>query len=351
MLRFFRQHWFLSSLSLLIAAGLFLGFRGHGPALKPVVSLLNPRYVTVGVLFLMAFSLDSERLRAAFRNPGPVFAGFLLNFGFIPLLAWACSPVQQFEDFRVGLMIAATVPCTLAAASVMTRKAGGNDAVSLLVTMATNIPCFLITPLWLRWTTGTSVELDLWSMMRELLQAVLVPTILGQALRQPRVLHDFAVRYKTPIGVAAQILIESIVFSAALRAGGALHDILPEIGASASTGAGRATLLAVAVVWVTCVGIHLAALGLGVLISRAGRFAPIDHPPVAFAGSQKTLPIGLLISTDPAMFGLTHPFAMFPMLLYHTSQLFIDTAVASRWKQAVEATKNGPESRATGSGT
>ena len=35
---------------------------------------------------------------------------------------------------QIGLMIAVSTPCTLAGASVWTRKAGGNDAVSLLTT-------------------------------------------------------------------------------------------------------------------------------------------------------------------------------------------------------------------------
>lgn len=340
---FLRQQWFLTTLSLLIASGMILGYRGHAPNLQPVVAWLNPRYVTVLVLFLMAFSLDSGRLRAACREPGPVGVGFLINFGLVPLLAWGLSRFQLIEDFRVGLMIAASVPCTLAAASVMTRKAGGNDAVSLLVTMATNIPCFIVTPLWLRWTTAVEVQLDLWNMMRELLQAVVAPTILGQALRQFRPLHEVAVRFKTPIGVAAQILIESIVFSAALRAGAALHALLPpaeQIGAESARAAmvtERATFLSVVMVWGTCVFVHLAALVAGVVVSRFVRFSAEDRSAVAFSGSQKTLPIGLLISTDPAMFGLTHPFAMFPMLLYHSSQLFIDTAIATRWGRRVEA--------------
>ncbi|HTI50553.1 MAG TPA: bile acid:sodium symporter, partial [Planctomycetaceae bacterium] len=48
---------------------------------------------------------------------------------------------------------------------------------------------------------------------------------------------------------------------------------------------------------------------------------------VAFAGSQKTLPIGIYVS---GLFAAAFPFAMFPMLLYHTSQLFLDTWLASR---------------------
>jgi sodium/bile acid cotransporter 7 len=52
-----------------------------------------------------------------------------------------------------------------------------------------------------------------------------------------------------------------------------------------------------------------------------------DAAAVAFAGSQKTLPIGIYVA---GLFGAAYPFALFPMLLYHTTQLFFDTWLASR---------------------
>ena len=52
----------------------------------------------------------------------------------------------------------------------------------------------------------------------------------------------------------------------------------------------------------------------------------------------KTVHHYLLLATDPGMFGSPDalgagvgvPFAVFPMLMYHASQLFIDTAIADR---------------------
>ncbi len=48
--------------------------------------------------------------------------------------------------------------CTLATASVSTRQAKGNDAISLLITLATNLVSVFLTPLWLKWTI--SMEAD-----------------------------------------------------------------------------------------------------------------------------------------------------------------------------------------------
>jgi sodium/bile acid cotransporter 7 len=80
-------------------------------------------------------------------------------------------------------------------------------------------------------------------------------------------------------------------------------------------------------------------MGIGRSLSRLLGFERGELIAVVFAGSQKTIPIGLLIATDVAMFGDPNllgpgqgvPFAVFPVLMYHASQLFIDTAVADRF--------------------
>jgi sodium/bile acid cotransporter 7 len=345
MRNFWRQHWFLTTLAFLIVSGLSVGGLGYGPIVEPYVKLLNPRWITAAVLFLMSFSLDSSRLWGAFRSPGPVLLAFALNYGLIPVLGWLLMRFQQSPDLRFGLMIAATVPCTTAAASVMTRKGGGNDAVSLLVTLSTNLLCFLLTPLWLRWTTSTTVDFDITRMMWELVQAVLAPTLLGQALRMVGPLRDFATRYKTEISTAAQVLIEVMVFSAALQAGMKLRQLQVSPGPPAVSGeltvpndpgappvgvSEPVTLMGVLVALASVAGIHLAVLAVGWFTSRALGIARPEATAVAFAGSQKTLPIGVYVATHAV--AAPYPFAIFPMLLYHTSQLFLDTAIASRLK-------------------
>lgn len=325
MVAFLKRQWFLTTLAILIAAGLAVGSRGESRLIDFWMTWFPPKGVTCCVVFLMAFSLDSARLTAAFRSPGPALLAIALNYGLVPLLAWGLMPLQTAADFRYGLMIAASVPCTLAAASVMTRKAGGNDAVSLLVTLVTNGLCFVLTPLWLYAATSTRVELDPAKLMQELLLTVLVPTVLGQALRQPKRARAFVDRHKAGFSVLAQVLIELTVTTAALRAGQTLR------AASLGDDSGTAVTIGGAlIVWACCIAVHLCGLGSGLFLARRLKFAPAECAPVAFAGSQKTLPIGLYIASDPALFGTAFPFALFPMLLYHVSQLFLDTLIAGR---------------------
>jgi sodium/bile acid cotransporter 7 len=331
MLAFLQKRWFLVALAVLIPAGIFWGMQypPETPATPSTESWLVrfklSQVITAVVLLLMAFSLDSRHLTAAVRSPGPVLWASLVNYGGIPLLAWGLSGLQQTRDFQIGLMIAGTVPCTLAAASVWTRKAKGNDAVSLMVTLFTNTICFVATPFWLNLTIGQGITLDTVDMIFRLLFVVLLPTLAGQALRQIPRLGAFATRQKTPIGVVAQSLILVLVFLAAFRAGKQLGGEGP-----------HPSLVSVALVWGSCIALHLAAMAIGWMGSGMMGFSRENRAAIVFASSQKTLPIGVLIATAANMLGNPDllgpgqgiPFAVFPMLMYHASQLFIDTVVA-----------------------
>ncbi len=328
MLRFLWKRWFLIALVAMIAGGMTAGRVVPADEFLSLIDRINPRLkgllpdfprmITAAVLFLMSFSLDSSRLQASFRSPSPVLWAAAVNYGMIPLLAWPLMSLQSMPDFAVGLMIAASVPCTMAAASVWTRKAGGNDAVSLMVTLLTNALCFAVTPFWLNLTTGNGVKLDLVGMVIRLLVAALLPTLAGQLLRQFSRPAKFATRHKTPIGVAAQGCMLGIIFFAACKVGSQLTGTGPSPGIGA-----------VGLVWGSAIGVHLLAMFAGLRGADLFGFDRADRVAVAFASSQKTLPIGVLLATDPLMFG-NLPFAVFPMLMYHASQLFIDTAIAAR---------------------
>jgi len=342
-----RKNWFLCWLIVLIMVGLRMGgaftsadmlnyLDGQHSALGPVWRLL-PRIVTAVILFLMSFSLDTRRFAASLRSPAPVVWGSIVNFALLPLMAWPLMQVQITADLAIGLMIAAAVPCTMAAASVWTRAAGGNDAVSLMITLATNSLCFIITPFWLQIAVGqylavntNAIRLDATAMALRLVTAVLLPTILGQVLRLSSSLAEFAARQKPLLSNLAQCCILVLVFNGAWQGGAQLYqqEQGPAIGG-------------IVLVWISCLALHSVAM---VVAKQGGKllgFAREDQVALYFAGSQKTLPIGIYLATDSAMFGKPDflgpeqglPFVVFPMLLYHTTQLFMDTFVASAIRQ------------------
>ena len=177
-------------------------------------------------------------------------------------------------------------------------------------------------------------------MFERLIWAALVPMLAGQVVRQFHRPAQFATKYKIPIGVVAQSCILTLVFSAGLKAGGRLNGDGPALGIDA-----------VLWVWGSCIAIHLAAMGIGSLGARMFGFQWKDLVAVSFASSQKTLPIGVLIATAETMFGnpdllgagVGVPFAVFPMLMYHASQLFLDTIVADRLEEKGQSAMAQPK--------
>lgn len=333
MSQFIVKRWFLLSLTGLILVGLLLG--GNFPGLmKPIADAMNPLLTTASILFLMSFSLETKQLQAALRTPVPVILGAVLNIGLAPLLGAALMAPQQLPDFRYGLLVAACVPCTMAAASVWTRKAHGNDAISLLVTLVTNTASIITIPFWLMaattWyplagpagsanLTVAGPLLDMRQTVMELVVGVLLPILLGQISRQPSRVSAWATRHKVGISVLAQILILAMVWSAAIKGGVRISQTKLVI-----------SLWSLLLVWGSVIIVHIVTLYAGLWIARALRVTRADQIAVAFSGSQKTLPVGLLLSeTLSRQAGLS--FAVFPMLMYHASQLFLDTVIADKF--------------------
>jgi sodium/bile acid cotransporter 7 len=87
----------------------------------------------------------------------------------------------------------------------------------------------------------------------------------------------------------------------------------------------------------TCIGLHLGTLAAGLVSSRWLGCARPRQIAVAFAASQKTLPVALLLFDQ--YFQSDFPLAILPLLLYHVSQLILDTFVAEVMASKRQRTK------------
>jgi sodium/bile acid cotransporter 7 len=268
----------------------------------------------------MAFSLRTSDVGSALRRP----VGWLLAIGVslvvLPPLAWAAGR-WLVRDLADGLVIATAVPCTLGSAAVMTRRAGGNDVIALVVTLMTNLACFVVTPGWLQTLTGRTggPEQNFADLVAKLAMLVVLPIVVGQLLRQPPRIGHWATRHRIALGVVAQVGILAMVLVGAVRCGEQLRTL--------ETGVAPVAGQLVAVIGIVAV-LHLAAWALGYAAARRAGLPEEDQPAVAFAGSQKTLMIGLAIALD---FG---GLAVLPMMAYHVEQLLIDTLLADRWRDS-----------------
>jgi sodium/bile acid cotransporter 7 len=308
------QRWFL----LALAGVLALGF-GLPNEIAPLIAEVPRGGIVATVLFLMSVTLDAHAVRRALSRPRPVILATAINFGLVPLVAWVAVIALRSgqlirEDLLIGLLIAGAVPSTLASAAVWTRRAGGNDAVSLMVTMITNLACFVVTPLWLFWTTGTSTDIELLPMIRRLALLVVLPMALGQILRAIRPIGRWASSQKTTLGVFAQCGVLSMILIGAVEAG---TELTP----------GAVRLIDWTLMLGAVATIHLVTLWSGHALAAAVGIAREERIAVGFSGSQKTLMVGLDLALT---YFAPQPLAMLPMVAYHVVQLLLDTAVANR---------------------
>ena len=315
MLAFLSRRWFLCALVVGVCCALLAPDAIHAAAQH-----LPPQYIVAVALFLMAWTMPSRSLAGELRQPWAALWAVVIGYGALPGAGWLLGHFAPLPDIQIGLLLAASVPCTLASCVLWTRLAGGNEATALLTVLLCTLSSWFLTTYWLAVTTGAQVDIPVGAMMGQLVLTLVIPVGVGQGLRFYRPLADFADRRKWALSVIAQLFVLSIVLKAAAEVG------LKIQGGDAPLR--PAVLLASAAL---ALGLHLAALYAGLGSSRAWGFDRPRQIAVAFSGSQKTLPVSLFLFQE--YFQERYPLAVVPLLFFHVGQLLLDTLIAERMKR------------------
>jgi sodium/bile acid cotransporter 7 len=319
MRRTLQRHWFLASLISLLAAGI----AWHGP-LESLADWMPQNYLVASVLLVMSLGLDTRTMWNSVRRPTAAALAVTINLGVVPPLAWLAG---RFVDSSLaeGMIVAATVPCTLASAAVWTRRAGGNDTIAVLTTMATSLTCFIVTPAWLTLLVGRTggPQQEFGQLVLRLALVVVLPIVLGQVLRSVPVVRAWVTRGAQALTLYAQLGILAMVFIGAVACGRQIEGL----GAGLAPQAGSIVMMSALVATV-----HTVAWWTGFWSAGRLGLSQADQTAVAFAGSQKTLMVGLAIAVD---FG---GLAILPMVAYHVEQLVIDTLLAEWLRKRINVT-------------
>jgi sodium/bile acid cotransporter 7 len=305
MRNFLARRWFL----LLLALGVALALARPG-WLRPLGERLPLRGMVALSLFLVAWSLEGRRLWAALRRPAPALWALAVSYGALPALALLAGPLLPLADLRVGLLIIASVPCTIATAVLWTRLAGGNEALALLVVVLTNALSCLLTTAWLAGASGVAAAPDPRALSAGLLFVLVVPVALGQCSRALPGVAAAVARHRALNGVLASLLVLAIVLKGVVGVAGHLDRLTPGL---------------LAATFGLCLGTHLSGVALGLAGGWVLGLPREDRAAVAFAGSQKTLQVGLFLV---GAYYADYPLAALPLLLYHGGQLVADTFIA-----------------------
>lgn len=311
MLNFLAKQWFLLSL----VACLVIGFV-FADALQLLGDHVGLRYALVFcVMFLMAWSLETTYVFKSLKRPKSAIIAVFTNLGLLPLAAWPLVFLLN-ESQGAGLVVTAATPCTLVTATVWTRRAGGNEVVSMLTTVITNSICFIVTPLWIGLIISSSTAaIDVVGMINKLFWLILLPMCLAQVTRVHQGVANWATTHKPSLSIVAQIGILLMIVIGSIQTGN-----------RAVEGSGFDFWWSIGFLTVICSILHFAVLFFGIFFSRWLGCEPQDQIAVGIAGSQKTLMVGLATSIELGV-------SVLPMVVFHTVQLIGDTPVADWFRK------------------
>jgi sodium/bile acid cotransporter 7 len=303
---FISRNWFM--LGLLIS--LFLG-RQFAVPLRPLAETKwLTQLIVASVMFAMALPLEFWQIRRVIRQPlAPIWAS-VVNLGLAPLFAWPLARLLG-PELGPGLIVAAATPCTLASASVWTRKAGGNDAVAMMVTLITNAVCFAVTPMWVRVLTSGQVKpFPIAPIMLQLVLIVLMPIAAAQLLRAvPRVALGTR-HFKSALGVYSQLGVLTIV----------MFGMVQTTFRLSQSGGPKISIGLLLICGLIVLLLHLFLFWVGWQGASRLRLPLGDQIAVGFSASQKTLMVGLSTALQLGLSAI-------PLVTYHILQLIADTVL------------------------
>jgi sodium/bile acid cotransporter 7 len=265
--------------------------------------------------FITGLTLDTSRFSAQVLQVKAPVAAMVSSLGVIPLLSWLLAGWVLPVEYVIGVCIIATAPVTVVSGTVMTALGRGNIPLSLLICVVGNLIGIFTIPFSLKLLVGGSGEVNLpaLEMLSTLAFTVLVPTILGNLARSRLKAH--LSRYHQAFSVFQQCIVLLIIFNAVAASGANIR----------AAGATLPHLLAFVVF------LHALILAMNYGISKV---IGLDRPSTtAFTihTSQKTLAVAYLVWSG--YFANQHPLALIPAIVYHLTQMIMDTFVAERFRR------------------
>lgn len=143
----------------------------------------DAQVVVLGIIMLaMGMTLGKEDYKILAKRPLDICIGTLAQFTIMPLIAIAISKLLNLSPgLTLGLVLVGSCPGGVSS-NIMSYLARGDVAFSVGMTTLSTILAPVITPLWMVYLVGQTVEMDGWGMFRFMLLVTLMPVAIGSVL-------------------------------------------------------------------------------------------------------------------------------------------------------------------------
>lgn len=153
----------------------------------PVLNWMTTRQFEIGVgilMLAMGLSLTTDDFKKCASKPIPILLGFLCQYCLLPLLAFTIARMMSLSPaMATGLILLGCCPGGQAS-NVATFVAGGDVALSVLMTTVSTLAASIMTPTLASALAGQFVPVDAWGLAISTMQLVLLPTLLGVGLNE-----------------------------------------------------------------------------------------------------------------------------------------------------------------------
>jgi len=233
-----------------------------------------------GLLGLLMFSVGItttlDDFKQCLQRPGAVAINFISCYGIMPALAYFLAKLIGAEGAILAGMVLVGSVNGGQASNLCTLIAGGDVALSVLMTTSTTLGCIAVTPLICKLVLGTVVPIDAMGIVISTFQVVLAPIFIGVFLNMiiPKVCKALA-PFTPVVGVISTVML--VGASVANCAGPIINAGLPLQAA--------------------CLGLHLFGGILGFWATKLAGYDARTCRTVAIETAMKSSAFGFLLAS------------------------------------------------------
>jgi BASS family bile acid:Na+ symporter len=247
----------------------------------PATFMWIPDKAFTGLLGLLMFSVGVtttvDDFKECLKKPGAVAINFFACYGIMPALAYVTALAMKADAaILAGLVLVGSINGGQAS-NLCTLIAGGDVALSVLMTTSTTLGCIVMTPLICQMVLGSVVPVNAIGIVYSTFQVVLAPIFIGVGVNTLAPSFAKAVEPYTPVvGIVSTLLL----------VGAAVAKVAPTI---------------IAAGWplqVACLNLHLVGGIIGYFATKVLKFDEKTCRTVAIETAMKSSAFGFLLASQ-----------------------------------------------------